>query len=92
MKVRAHIFVSGKVQGVFFRATTEEMAQILGVKGWVKNTEDGKVEVMVEGEKEKVEKLIEWLHRGPPLAKVEKVETKWEEYKGEFKDFVTRYD
>lgn len=92
MKVRCHIFVSGKVQGVFFRATTEEMASILGLKGWVRNTEDGRVEVMVEGEKEKVEKLIEWLHKGPPLAKVENVNVNWQEYKGEFKSFEIKYD
>lgn len=92
MKVRCHIFVSGRVQGVFFRQSTEDMATIFGLKGWVRNTKDGRVEVMVEGEKEKIEKLIEWLHRGPPLAKVEKVDVEWQEFKGEFNDFVIRYD
>lgn len=92
MKARAHIFVSGRVQGVFFRSSTEEMAHFLNVFGWVRNTPDKRVELIVEGEKEKIEKLIEWLKKGPPLAKVENVEIKWEEYKGEFNDFKIRYD
>ena len=92
MKVRCHIFVSGRVQGVFFRATTKEMAEIIGVTGWVRNTENGKVEVMVEGEKEKVEQLIKWLRKGPPLAKVEKLDIEWQQYKGEFEDFKIKYD
>jgi len=57
------------------------------VKGWVRNLPDGRVEAVFEGEKEDVERLIEFCHRGPPLARVEKVEVFWEEYKGEFEDF-----
>jgi len=92
MKVRCHIFVSGRVQGVFFRKNTFERAKILGLKGWVRNTEDGRVEAMFEGEKENVEKILEWLKTGPPLAKVENVEVNFEEFKGEFEDFEIRYD
>lgn len=92
MKVKAHIFVSGLVQGVFFRATTKEIAENLGLKGWVRNTRDGRVEIKVEGGKEEIEKLIEWLWKGPPLAKVKNVNVKWEEYKGEFEDFQIKYD
>lgn len=92
MKVRCHIFVSGRVQGVGFRVTTEQMASFFGVNGWVRNTEDGRVEIMVEGEKEKVEELIKWLKKGPPLAKVENLEIEWQDYKGEFNDFKIRYD
>lgn len=92
MKVRCHIFVSGRVQGVFFRANTQKVAQSLGVFGWVKNTEDGRVEVLVEGEKEKVEELINWLKRGPPLAKVENLSIEWQEYKGEYNDFQIKYE
>jgi len=91
MKVRAHLFISGLVQGVFFRANTADRARRLGVKGWVRNLPDGRVEAVFEGEKEAVEKLIEWCRIGPPGAIVEKVEVKWEEYKGEFKDFRIRY-
>lgn len=92
MKMRCHIFVSGRVQGVFFRATTEQMANLLGVKGWVRNTKDGKVELIVEGEKEKLEELIKWLRRGPILARVDNLEIDWQEYKGEFEEFKIRYD
>lgn len=91
-KVRAHIFVSGIVQGVFFRAETKEAAQKLGIKGWVRNTKDERLEAVFEGEKEEVEKLIEWAKRGPPAAVVEKIDIGWEEYKGEFKNFELRYD
>jgi acylphosphatase len=92
MKVRCHIFVSGKVQGVFFRQNTLEKAKTLGLKGWVRNTQDGSVEAVFEGEKEKVEKILEWMKIGPPLAKVENVEIKFEDFKGEFDDFEIRYD
>lgn len=92
MKIRCHVFVSGLVQGVFFRSTTEEMATLLGLKGWVKNTKDGKVELLIEGEKEKIEEMIKWLHKGPPLARVEKVDIEWQEFKGEFNEFKIRYD
>jgi acylphosphatase len=91
MKVRCHIFASGRVQGVFFRQTTLEIAKGFGLTGWVRNTEDGMVEAVFEGDKEKVEKMIEWIKIGPPLAKVEKVEVKWEDFKGEFEDFEIKY-
>ncbi len=87
VKVRAHVYVSGRVQGVFFRYETRKEAVKRNVKGWVRNLPDGRVEAVFEGEKEDVEKLIDFCHKGPPLAKVEKVEVFWEEYKGEFKDF-----
>jgi acylphosphatase len=91
-KVRAHIFVSGIVQGVFFRAETKEAAHKLGIKGWVRNTGDERVEAVFEGEKGEVEKLIEWAKKGPPAAVVEKFDIVWEEYRGEFKNFELRYD
>ena len=90
--VRAHIYVYGRVQGVFFRSTMKEVADELGVKGWVRNLPDGRVEAVVEGPEDKVNEIIKWCHRGPPLARVTKVEVHWEEYKGEFKDFRIRYD
>ncbi len=90
-KVRIHAFVSGRVQGVFFRATTKEMADKLGLKGWVRNLPDGRVEVVAEGSKEAIRTLIEFLKRGPPLAKVENIEIREEPYKGEFETFEIIY-
>ncbi|MBZ9578564.1 acylphosphatase [Patescibacteria group bacterium] len=88
---RAHIFVSGRVQGVFFRENTREKAEELGVFGWVKNLADGRVEAVFEGEKEKVESLIEWAKKGPEIARVNDIDVEWQEYKGEFKNFDIRY-
>jgi acylphosphatase len=90
-KVRAHVVVTGRVQGVYFRYATREEADMRGVKGWVRNRREGGVEAVFEGEKEKVEELIEFCHYGPPAAKVSAVEVTWEEYTGEFKDFSIRY-
>jgi len=91
MKARAHIVVSGRVQGVFFRDHTQRWASSLGLAGWVRNIADGRVEAVAEGEKEKIEDLIGYLKQGPPVARVEDVEVSWEEPKGEFSDFrVTR--
>ncbi len=88
--VRAHIYVSGLVQGVFFRASMQDVARSIGVTGWVRNLPDGRVEAVIEGEEDKVLKVIEWARRGPPLARVEDVKVEWEEYKGEFRDFYIR--
>ena len=87
---RAHIFVEGKVQGVFFREKTRKKAEEIEVTGWVKNLPDGRVEAVFEGGKEKVQNLIEWSKRGPFFAKVDNVEIHWEEYQGEFKNFEVR--
>lgn len=87
MKKRANIFVSGRVQGVFFRDYTRKWASSLSLTGWVRNLNDGRVEVMVEGEKERIEELIERLREGSPMAEVKDVETEWQEFKGEFSDF-----
>jgi len=89
--VRAHLFISGRVQGVFFRANMRRVAREHGVKGWVRNLPDGRVEAVLEGPEDAVKKVIEWAHRGPPLARVEKVEVYWEDYRGEFDDFTIRY-
>ncbi|RLB07916.1 MAG: acylphosphatase [Deltaproteobacteria bacterium] len=90
-KVRARVRVEGVVQGVFFRYTTQRKAQELGVNGWVRNLWDGSVECLFEGEREKVEALIKWCHHGPPGARVDKVTTDWEEYKGDLKIFSIKY-
>jgi len=89
-KVRAHLLISGIVQGVAFRYYTQDIAQSLGIKGWVKNCWDGKVELVIEGEDDKVKELIDWCSRGPRSAIVEKIDIRWEEYKGEFNSFSIR--
>lgn len=68
-----HCIVSGRVQGVFYRANTQLKAKKLGITGWVKNCDDGTVELMACGEPESIEHLIKWLQQGPPMAKVKKV-------------------
>ena len=84
---RAHIFVSGLVQGVFFRDHTRRWASSLGLSGWVRNLADGRVEVMAEGPEKNVRDLISFLRQGPPQARVEDIELEWELYQGEFSDF-----
>jgi len=91
VKVRAHVFVSGRVQGVFFRSETREKAKKRGVNGWIRNLPDDRVEAVFEGEQESVEKLVESLKRGPPRARVTGVNVAWEHYTGEFEDFEIRY-
>ena len=88
---RAHIFIKGRVQGVFFRQGTYEKAVELGISGWVRNLPDGRVEAVFEGEEEKINKIIQWAKEGPPIAKVEEVEIKWEKPTGEFDGFQIRY-
>ena len=82
---RLHVFVSGRVQGVFFRAHTREKAQSLDLNGWVRNLPDGRVEVAAEGNVEKLTALLEWLHVGPATAHVEYVNAIWETPSGELK-------
>lgn len=91
MKARAHILVSGQVQGVFFRDHTQRWASSLELTGWVKNLRDGRVEALVEGDNESIRDLINKLNQGPPLARVEKIDVNWEDYKGEFKYFQITY-
>jgi len=86
-QARIHAFVSGVVQGVGFRYFTLRIARELGLKGFVRNLPDGRVEVVAEGDKEALARLIDKLHVGPWLARVESVDVRWEEYKGEFDSF-----
>lgn len=89
---RVHIFVSGRVQGVFFRQNTFQKAKELGLTGWVRNLADGRVEIVAEGEKGKAEELAEWAKKGPLLAKVERAEIERRDYQGEIDGFEIRYD
>jgi len=91
MKVRAHVYVSGKVQGVFFRSETADLAQRLGINGWVRNLSDGRVEAVFEGEKKQVEEEIEFCRSGPSGAYVQNLDVGWEDWRGEFPDFKVLY-
>lgn len=79
MDSRAHVFITGRVQGVFFRANTKKTAQKQGLSGWVKNLSDGRVEAVFEGPKNAVSEMVRWCHEGPIGANVESVEVKWED-------------
>jgi acylphosphatase len=85
--VRAHVVVTGRVQGVGFRYTTIDQARSLGVHGWVRNRADGTVEVEAEGERSAVEALVRFLHRGPPGARVDDVALRWEAHRGDLGAF-----
>ena len=90
-KTRAHVLVSGRVQGVFFRQITSQQAQSLSVTGWVRNLEDGRVEAVFEGEKVSVEALVAFCNTGPRGASVTDVAVTWETSKGEFQNFSIIY-
>jgi len=92
LKVRAHVYVRGRVQGVFFRSETQDEATKHGVTGWVRNMPDGRVEAVFEGEKESVDRLVEFCRRGPHGARVTKAEILWEDYKAEFNKFSICYE
>lgn len=89
-KARVHLKVCGRVQGVYFRASTVEQARRLGVLGWVMNCADSSVEVVAEGEIEQLEKLINWCRAGPPGAQVKEVRAQWEASKEEFQSFYIK--
>jgi len=91
MKSRSHIFVSGKVQGVFLRQNNRKKAAEFRLSGFVRNLQNGKVEAVFEGKKEKIEKIIQWIKKGPETAQIENIEIDWKNYQGEFKNFEIRY-
>ncbi len=88
---RLHALVYGRVQGVNFRYYTQKQAVALGVTGWVANRPDRGVEVVAEGKEETLQKLLAFLHRGPPSARVDRVQAGWTEATGEFNRFRVRY-
>lgn len=88
---RAHVIISGRVQGVFFRMETLKAAQLYGVFGWVRNKADGTVEALFEGDTKSVESILKWCQKGSPPAKVEQTEVNWKDYTGEFSDFKITY-
>ena len=89
-RIRGHIFVSGRVQGVYFRETAQGMAQSLKLMGWVRNLPDFRVEIVCEGKRENVERFLEWCRHGPPSASVTDVAIEYEEAKGHFNGFYVR--
>ena len=90
MKSNVHVIVSGQVQGVWFRASTKQKAEELGLNGWVRNTPNGCVEAVFEGEEEIVKKMVNWCRHGPPMAKVDNVVIKKQQTIG-FNEFSIRY-
>lgn len=85
---RVEIKVSGQVQGVFFRQGVKEMAEELGLTGWVSNEADGSVKIVAEGKEENLQKLIEWCKKGTNWSKIERVKVEWQESEGNFKSFL----
>ena len=81
-RTRAHVFASGRVQGVYYRANTRDTAREHGVDGWVRNLDDGRVEAVFEGSREAVESMVEWCHEGSPRADVKDVSAEYGEPEG----------
>ncbi|MCU4718014.1 acylphosphatase [Halapricum hydrolyticum] len=89
-RARAHVFVAGRVQGVFFRATTRDTARQHNVDGWVKNLDDGRVEAVFEGPQADVKAMVEFCHEGSPQARVDDVDVEYERPK-DLDGFEIRY-
>lgn len=87
---RVSLSIHGVVQGVWFRASTREQAERLGLVGWVRNEPDGSVSAVAEGPREAVEKLVAWCHQGPPGARVDRVDAQWSQSRGDVKRFEIR--
>lgn len=81
--VRARVYITGRVQGVFYRAACRDAAARLDLRGWVRNAADGSVEAVAEGPREKVEAFVLWCHKGPPAARVTAVRVEWEPLQNE---------
>jgi len=90
-KVSAHLIVRGRVQGVFFRAFTREVAVSLGLRGWVRNLPDGTVEALFEGDRKDIEQAVARCYEGPPASHVTDIDIEWGAYRGEFESFTIKY-
>lgn len=88
--VRARLLISGTVQGVGYRWSCRREAQGLGLAGWVRNLPDGRVEALVQGTREQVERMIKWCYRGPEEARVADIAVSYEEPAGDLRDFGVR--
>lgn len=91
MKRRAHVFISGRVQGVNFRAHTQRRARALALDGFVRNLPDGRVEAVFEGDEERIKQMIDECRLGPPAASVDRVDVEWEEPQDGGRGFFIRY-
>jgi acylphosphatase len=89
--IRAHVFISGRVQGIFFRQNTKQKAESHGVTGWVRNLDDGRVEAVFEGEEDDVKALVDFCRRGPRGAVITNVDVAFERFAGEFRNFKVTY-
>jgi acylphosphatase len=88
---RIHVYINGRVQGVFFRAVTQKTAIGFNLTGWVRNMPDGRVEAVFEGDDANIDKMLAWCHIGPPAARVTEVLIEEEPCSGEFRDFSIKY-
>ena len=91
VSIRAHVFVGGRVQGIFFRQNTKQKAESHGVTGWVRNLDDGRVEAVFEGEEDDVKALVDFCRRGPRGAVITNVDVAFERFAGEFRSFKVTY-
>ncbi|WP_027363504.1 acylphosphatase [Desulfotruncus alcoholivorax] len=89
--VRKHVYISGRVQGVYYREYTRRQAEQLGIKGWVKNLPDGRVEAVFEGDPAAVDNMLEWCNHGSPNASVTGIEVNEQPAEGHFTDFRIRF-
>ena len=85
---RADVLITGRVQGVFYRASAQQEAMRLSLVGEIRNLPDGRVEAVVEGPREQIEEFVDWCRRGPPAAEVENVGVRWSNALGEFRTFM----
>ncbi len=90
-KTRVHLFIEGRVQGVWYRAFTRDVAMKHNIRGWVRNLPDGRVEAVFEGEEADIEKAVAECYKGPPAARVTKIDIDRQPYSGEFSGFEIRY-
>ena len=84
---RVHVVIEGRVQGVFFRASTRDEARARGLTGWVRNRPDGRVEAVFEGDRQVVENMLVWCRKGPPYAYVDQIDIDWQPCQGDLADF-----
>jgi acylphosphatase len=91
IKASIHVLISGRVQGVWYRASTKQKAEQLGITGWVRNTEDGCVEAVFQGSEKQVNEMINWCYKGPPLAKVDDVKIVNKDISEMFEDFILKH-
>ena len=91
VKQSVHILVTGKVQGVFFRQATKVVATKNNVTGWVKNLENGQVEILIEGDDKNVKSVIDWCHNGPANSRVDEIKIEQQEFSGRYSNFEVLY-